>query len=1295
MSRPLATRIAGLAAGFAAAALAFLPFASPVRAQGVFTAENVVDGVINDDYCFDVDLNGVAIDNDFNRPGNVGANCDDAACNGAISSDGRMCVDEELNINNGFNYCSNGIDDDMDGAKDCSDTSCGRAFGNCGPCPTREDVNYRMCADGADADLDGQTDCADHADCWPTPATKDYRRLGTLGGNGDAAYCASAENDDITCGDGFDNDQNVLTDCQEASCNGRIGPQGGVCEYAAEVSCSDGADNDGDGFIDVVDSDCYAAPAWGGKPWDSFTCGVNPPFVPAPPTFPYPYVRVPTADYACLATADYSCVEVPAFLPSDPAGYEVTQPAASTATVTARVYGTVHESALGGTAYTDLVEIVGTGSYSNVTIVIGDATTTDKRYPYADATCTLTGQGAGQFEFAAEDEKAVQIFSVADPVGPFDLRLECPTPASALASQTYPYPVSVVSAHADGTREDGQVETDAPLHFFSTLYEAERPTLAAVQPEGQTIGQPFRVPYGAARRLRLVPDDTPKPPTLICRCSADIDVDPSVSVGPDCVTQPFTFPQNGNYSVRARIEDAAGNVSDLQYATLDVEVTPVNLPAEPFTLSPAREVIQVTTGSGGTQFVSLPSKEPFFRSQRMRALVSGGFVSGTGFTQTFCQAKIYRNDGSTSLQDPSGAVLVWSTGDTVSMASFLNHANCDGQLTIPDLADGEYFMTLSVTDSANNTGESDRRVFYVCNRPPRFGEPENVCSKADFDGDGAPEALYTKIFTGNTSPQVCDNCSGIYNPEQADYDANGIGNSCEADVNLGRCEVDRDTPCQNDDSRRLVSVDGLPDSAVCDPTADPLCCAQPSYKDVGDKEQCSAEFPIATLNPSDPDYLSKKIRCNDCCPAIRLEPHVLLPTESLGLPDSYPAKSKPQYCSYNWGLCAVGGQVCLGDFECGFCSDLKPDGSMAGCRNAQDCVDQDLPDATCGREAGIGRCDLDHDQACRTNADCGENAPCRGTCWGSDPAVVCESDAQCGGGKCSTVNYCDRLIPPWLQTDLGNLYSAQRVSARKFPPRGRFNATYCIAAKGSISNFRGEHCDLGNKTDPGYRYETPTRSKGFQTVLGRLDVAGLKDGRYGTVVPFVDAADLLNRIKSGPLAGRVYVYSPNGGPVDLHLSDATADVILNGDDVTSGAATIVVEGGDLYLETDFDYENAPVNPSSIASLASVAWVVLADPTDPAQGGNILINRRVTRSVGTFFSDGKTGITSVYPANQDIYRPLTVLGVMVAKVFHFERQFQSLEQGAEQVIYDGRAVANPPPGIADFAKALPRFGGISQ
>ena len=150
--------------------------------------------------------------------------------------------------------CSDGEDDDLDGATDCADAECvDDAYcseaGNCGDsadndgdsqvdCADDDCVDDPLCIesincqDGVDNDLNGAVDCADLA-CQAKP------------------HCAEAGN----CGDSTDNDVDGLTDCADDQCSGDPG-----CPEAAH--CADGLDNDLDGAIDCADiADCSGQPA--------------------------------------------------------------------------------------------------------------------------------------------------------------------------------------------------------------------------------------------------------------------------------------------------------------------------------------------------------------------------------------------------------------------------------------------------------------------------------------------------------------------------------------------------------------------------------------------------------------------------------------------------------------------------------------------------------------------------------------------------------------------------------------------------------------------------------------------------------------------------------------------------------------------------------------------------------------------------------------------------------------------------------------------------------------------------
>ncbi len=120
--------------------------------------------------------------------------------------------------------CTNGVDDDGDGAQDCADTDCHDAP----ECAAAAEV----CTDGIDNDHDGEADCAD-------------------------TECVGASNCTEVCGNAVDDDHNGLTDCEDPQCLGYDPSCGEVC--------GDGVDNDGDAAVDCLDYDCFhVSPPCGG-----------------------------------------------------------------------------------------------------------------------------------------------------------------------------------------------------------------------------------------------------------------------------------------------------------------------------------------------------------------------------------------------------------------------------------------------------------------------------------------------------------------------------------------------------------------------------------------------------------------------------------------------------------------------------------------------------------------------------------------------------------------------------------------------------------------------------------------------------------------------------------------------------------------------------------------------------------------------------------------------------------------------------------------------------------------------
>lgn len=163
--------------------------------------------------------------------------------------------------------CSDGRDNDDDGAIDCADPDCIYFSTHCGldipdtppsqygtsEAPrvwenniSKDDANSDgvvdghdiliRCHDQIDNDDNGNFDCGDRS-CSNIPEN-----------------CCSREFDNERCSDGIDNDQNGYVDCNDFGC--RMNEWVTVCVENTLELCTDGKDNDGDRRTDCFDSDC-------------------------------------------------------------------------------------------------------------------------------------------------------------------------------------------------------------------------------------------------------------------------------------------------------------------------------------------------------------------------------------------------------------------------------------------------------------------------------------------------------------------------------------------------------------------------------------------------------------------------------------------------------------------------------------------------------------------------------------------------------------------------------------------------------------------------------------------------------------------------------------------------------------------------------------------------------------------------------------------------------------------------------------------------------------------------------
>lgn len=274
--------------------------------------------------------------------------------------------------------------------------------------------------------------------------------------------------------------------------------------------------------------------------------------------------------------------------------------------------------------------------------------------------------------------------------------------------------------------------------------------------------------------------------------------------------------------------------------------------------------------------------------------------------------------------------------------------------------------------------------------------------------------------------------------------------------------------------------------------------------------------------------------------------------------------------------------------------------------------------------------------------------------------------ADCYDANCQIAD--PLCVPAWLQAKFGNVYAQQGIvgSASKVS-----QSTYCLTSKGSITGFSsGSGC-----TEAGAVSLTlPKGSTQYAGTLGSIDINGILAGRYGEVVTLTPGN--ITAALPATLAGKVY-YVPG---------DATlgAKTFLNGTAATERGNGLLIVSGNLTISgagTALDY-TALSNVTSLRNLASFGIIVKKNAV--GGGGNIYINSGATKVVGAYFAENAiyTGTTG----GVDV--PLKVFGLMAAYRINLERNYRSAAQAAEEVVFDGRAVANPPPGMGDVTKSLP-------
>ena len=126
------------------------------------------------------------------------------------------------------------------------------------------------------------------------------------------------------------------------------------------------------------------------------------------------------------------------------------------------------------------------------------------------------------------------------------------------------------------------------------------------------------------------------------------------------------------------------------------------------------------------------------------------------------------------------------------------------------------------------------------------------------------------------------------------------------------------------------------------------------------------------------------------------------------------------------------------------------------------------------------------------------------------------------------------------------------------------------------------------------------------------------------------------------------------------------------------------------------FPSKPVRPrsnvSALRNLASLG-VIVARSSAQSTDGNLVVNPSVVRMVGTYFVENTVSTGTMCPATPQTQacapeQPLTVAGLMAAPRFDLQRNYRNPTKPAEDIQFDGRGVANPPPGMQDVSKSLP-------
>lgn len=258
---------------------------------------------------------------------------------------------------------------------------------------------------------------------------------------------------------------------------------------------------------------------------------------------------------------------------------------------------------------------------------------------------------------------------------------------------------------------------------------------------------------------------------------------------------------------------------------------------------------------------------------------------------------------------------------------------------------------------------------------------------------------------------------------------------------------------------------------------------------------------------------------------------------------------------------------------------------------------------------------------------------------------------------------------------------------------------YCDKVNQSVLGSLDYHELIKRDSDNSVPSDAPNRyGTVYQTVNGSATQATLLDpqDRDGSGTEQWDDQQL--PAEPGPGKNRVclngYIWHIKGNlTIDkqLHFANNQEDGGPPNNDCGAGrnGTGLVIVDGNLNIQSNLFYDQTHVNilggqnyqdVSSVRNLSSVGFLVL---------GSVNVSKDVSSIVGSYLVNGT--FTDSPPGSGGGDTQLTVNGMIAARRFALLRQFRgTLEnpQPSEKIIFDGRILANTPPGFEDLSKVLP-------